>query len=375
MSKTVKGLVLAALVVILVLVLRFYTFLESRTVAQQPTITESSVQVAEPNWDRFYVDEDKRDFLRTDITIEEIEAVENEFLSGGSEEFLAEIASIKNKFEAQNAVNDLFDGTEKAIDGDQVTENLPLKENLTLTKVEDIIAKYYFNEDAQSQQANSLFFQIKIVSAQDNLDAFEVAVNTLLDYTNKRIKDYDAAAEALKEVKNIKIEDGQIGVIGQTMRKFERLLEKVEEESYRLKLDKDVSTYVKRFIEEISVLMAEIPNYYDLVLVALEPSELLTTALQDNQENFKFASEEEESESVEEESSIVEEVIPPVYSEPEYSWSQPEYSWSQPEYSWSEPEYSWSEPESSWSEPPVESYPDETIELPTEPTLPESSGE
>lgn len=368
MSKTVKGLVLAALVVILVLVLRFYTFLESQTVAQQPTITESSVQVTEPNWDRFYVDEDKRDFLRTDITIEEIEAVENEFLSGGSEEFLAEIASIKNKFEAQNAVNDLFDGTEKAIDGDQVTENLPLKENLTLTKVEDIIAKYYFNEEAQSQQANSLFFQIKIVSAQDNLDAFEVAVNTLLDYTNKRIKDYDAAAEALKEVKNIKIEDGQIGVIGQTMRKFERLLEKVEEKSYRSKLDKDASAYVKRFIEEISVLMAEIPNYYDLVLVALEPSDLLTTALQDNQENFEFASEEEESESEEEESSIVEEVIPPVYSEPEYSWSQPEYSWS-------EPEYSWSEPESSWSEPPVESYPDETIEEPTEPTLPENSGE
>ncbi|UUX32912.1 hypothetical protein [Fundicoccus culcitae] len=370
MNNAVKGLVLAALVVVLVLVLRFYSFRESQTIAEQPVFTESSIQTNEPNLSELYQDENARDFLRTDITLEEIDAIEAEIVAADASQYEEEIAIIRNKFEAQTAVNDLFEGEEKAINGDQVIENLPLKENLTLKQIEEIIAEYYFDGTDETQNASLNFWQVSIVSAQEEassadvaeLDAFEQTINRLLDYVNNRIEQYQQAVDALKDVNAITIEDGQIGVIGQTMRNFEMLLEKVEEESYHTKLEEDATTYVDRFIDEISVLIAEIPGYYDLVLVALEPSELLTQALIANQDQFELASlEEEETTEIEVASSEEEVYLPPVYSEPEYSWSEPYYPpVSEPPYS--EPPYS--EPPASepqYSEPPIDESPSEDL--------------
>ena len=57
MSNKVKILIIAALVVILVAVLNLYTFLESSSTSDQPTITNNVSQTVQEKISGLYIDE------------------------------------------------------------------------------------------------------------------------------------------------------------------------------------------------------------------------------------------------------------------------------------------------------------------------------
>ena len=74
MSNKVKILVIAALVVILVAVLNLYTFLESSSKTDRPTVTNNVSQTVQKKIAELYIDEETG-FIQEDITEEYVESL------------------------------------------------------------------------------------------------------------------------------------------------------------------------------------------------------------------------------------------------------------------------------------------------------------
>lgn len=132
MSNKVKILIIAALVVILVAVLNLYTFLESSTTSEQPTIVNNVSQTVEEKISDLYIDEETG-FVREEITEEYVEELRNE-IDDLNESTLdknvlnRQLDEIVHRVEAKEAVNAFYPEDTPAIKEDQVADNLAFKD-------------------------------------------------------------------------------------------------------------------------------------------------------------------------------------------------------------------------------------------------------
>lgn len=351
-------LVVVALIVILAAVLNLYTFLESSSTTGpvQVTSSNSNLQTVQKQIDDLYKDEEQ-DFLNDDLNEEQVEAIRAEIdnlneSTLDKNELNRQLGEVKFRLEAQAAVNAFYPEDTPAIKGDQVAKDLAFKEDLTLETVEATKEKYYFvPEEAQvEEQAES---EEDEEASEPQLDAFQVAVNDHIDFAVDNFVHYDTAKKALADVEAIEIEDGQIGLIAQAMNQFEEAFEKVSIPAYREELEAARNAYVERFISRIQELTTTIPQYYALALAAVEPSEVLTQALLDNEATLNVVEESSEESS--------EEIVAP---EPEDEWS-----WTPPESTWTPPVETPEPPVESEPEPPVETDPKPPVETDPKPPV------
>lgn len=361
MSNKVKVLVIAALVVILVAVLNLYTFLESSSKTDRPTVTNNMSQTVQKKIADLYIDEETG-FIQEDITEEYVESLRTE-IDDLNESTLdknvlnRQLDEIVHRVEAKEAVNGFYPEETPAIKANQVAENLSFKEGLTIEQVEEAKEKYYFVLEEAEEATNTVSAQVEEVEEEvETLDDFQTAINAHIDYALKGFDAYETAKKALDEVKALPIEDGKIGTIAQAMAKFESAIELVEAGSARDELTQAAADYVAGFIVVMQELTATIPQYYDLALTAVEPSSLLTAAMLANVELLNPV--EESSEESSEQEVIIEE-----------EWSAPESSWTPPSSLTSPPEESSSD--ETGSEPTPD--PEPTPETPSESTPSEST--
>ena len=330
MSNKVKVLVIAALVVILVAVLNLYTFLESSSKTDRPTVTNNMSQTVQKKIADLYIDKETG-FIQEDITEEYVESLRTE-IDDLNESTLdknvlnRQLDEIVHRVEAKEAVNGFYPEETPAIKANQVAENLSFKEGLTIEQVEEAKEKYYFVLEEAEEATNTVSAQVEEVEEVETLDDFQTAINAHIDYALKGFDAYETAKKALDEVKALSIEDGKIGTIAQAMAKFESAIELVEASSAKDELTQAAADYVAGFIVVMQELTATIPQYYDLALTAVEPSSLLTAAMLANVELLNPV--EESSEESSEEEVIVEEewsqdtttpttpVTPPVVTPP-----------------------------------------------------------
>ena len=325
MNNKVKILIIAALVVILVAVLNLYTFLESSTTSDQPRITNNVSQPVKEKIIELYIDEETG-FVREDITEEYVEELRAE-IDDLNESTLdknvlnRQLDEIVHRVDAKKAVNAFYPENTPAINADQVVENLTFKEGLTLETVEEVKEKYYFMTAAvQPVDADQTEEETEEVEA---LDQFQMAINAQIDYAVEGFGSYDIAKRALEEVKALTVEDGQISNIAQAMARFESALEDVELPAAKEELTKAAQAYVEDFVQAMLALTTSIPQYYELALTAVEPSQLLTAAML---ENVALLNPVEESS----EESSEEPVVEPEVTEPESNWTPPQESWTPP---------------------------------------------
>lgn len=368
MSNKVKILVIATLVVILVAVLNLYTFLESSSKTDRPTVTNNMSQTVQQKIADLYIDEETG-FIQEDITEEYVESLRTE-IDDLNESTLdknvlnRQLDEIVHRVEAKEAVNGFYPEETPAIKANQVAENLSFKEGLTIEQVEEAKEKYYFVLEEAEEATNTVSDQVEEADEEvETLDDFQTAINAHIDYALEGFDAYETAKKALDEVKALPIEDGKIGTIAQAMAKFESAIELVEAGSAKDELTQAAADYVAGFIVVMQELTATIPQYYDLALTAVEPSSLLTAAMLANVELLNPV--EESSEESSEQEVIIEE-----------EWSAPESSWTPPESSWTPPSSSTSPPEESssdetGSEPTPD--PEPTPETPSESTPSEST--
>ncbi|MCR8969657.1 hypothetical protein [Facklamia sp. 7083-14-GEN3] len=329
MGKTLKAIISIALVLGLVGVVALYAYVDSNSKAnhvqktnQEFTNISDDIQ---SQIDELYYDE-KKDFLIETFQEEMIDPIKeninrlNESTSVKNQ-YLDQLDEIKKRFEAQNEVNDFFTGTKEAIRGNKVNDNLIIREGLTKDKVLEVKEKYYYEEiekDEQNQDQNE----------EVELDAFQKAINLLIDQVEESVIEGNDLLELFKNVEKIDIVDGNIGKIAQAMRKFDQRLIEVKDSlpSLYKSMDKKADTYTNKVIKKVAEIAKNVPQYYQLLVSSLEPSERLSQALEDNKELFE-GSEETTVEIVETSQSVSE----PVETSNDYYFENPDNSWTNPE--------------------------------------------
>ncbi|WP_124058213.1 cell division site-positioning protein MapZ family protein [Vaginisenegalia massiliensis] len=283
MSNKVKALVLLVLVCLLVGVVKLYSFMDNRHAGSQPQVSSQQIQSIQHDLNQLYLN-DKKDFLKADIKAEDLRQVETKVASLSAvapekSQMQTQLEDLKTKYEALTKLNELFDPKKPAIKGDKVATELELLESV--------------KEDQFKEVKKAIYFKAK------SLDAFEVAVNKVLDKVELGFGGVEKANSLLAEIKAIPVEDGQIGRIAKKMKELEAVLANIKDPQALADLEQEIQSYIADFLTKVQVIAKEIPGYYDLLLVAVEPSEKLTKAVQENRSLFEATSSESSTESSE----------------------------------------------------------------------------
>ncbi|MBG9980687.1 hypothetical protein HZY91_06280 [Facklamia sp. DSM 111018] len=342
MGNKLKVIITLVLIVLLGGVLTLYNYMESNSTAkhtqntnsQQTEKTDDKIQ---KQIDALYFDE-KKDFLVTDISADKIKELNEQVdkLNEATlvkEEYLEEISVLQDRFEAQSAVNKLYQGKQAAINGNQVKDDLAYNEDLTAEKVKKVKQEHYFMNDSEESISESTGDG----GNRQALDKFQQAINQLIDQAENDMNADKILSEGIKKIEDIEILDGNIGQIAQAMADFDDELEKIKDtlpDLYK-EYDQKAQKYTDLFVEKVVEISKTVPQYYNLLLIAVEPSQRLTAALEDNFDLFTV----EETTTTEEESTIEETVTTIETTSNDYYYDDtPDDDWTDPGDPWIDPE-------------------------------------
>lgn len=324
MKNLFKGLVIFVLLALIGGLL--YATRMNKTAKPTQPVTINTVQQLDQiiqQVEGYYVNPQEKSFLREEpITDDELvqlkEAVDTVNASTADKnKALVEIQIVEWKKGALDAVNSLYaSSATPVIKGDKVADKRALAETM---KVEDL-------EKFATDYIGTMPKRLLMEGEEAPEDKFETTITQLINDAKGQFENFDKAVEALDKVKAITIEDGQIGNIAKGLRDFEKLQEKVTDENLLKQLTEKVNQYLDVFLKAFTEISAEIPGYFDIAIVAAEPSKLLTKLLKDNQEKIDVT----ESESSEEESESAAEISEESYYVPEESESYSEPPVTQP---------------------------------------------
>lgn len=297
MGRNLKILISIILIVLLGGVVTLYAYVDSNSTA---TNLQSTAQqhtnhddIIHGMIDELYYDE-KKDFLSEGLTIEQIDQVRSEIetfnlSTSDKNKYLQEVEEVNQRFEAQKAINDFFAGTRDAIRGNEVTADLEYRNNLTQEAVLEVKEAYYYeleaSEEAESSESGD---EVQTDETANQLDEFQLTINRFIDQAEKDLDGPQVVKTALETVKEIDIVDGNIGRIALAMDDFDQELLKVEESHPEVfdNMNNQANDYSLSFLEEVIKIAETIPQYYDILLIAVEPSERLLELLQSNSSLF-----------------------------------------------------------------------------------------
>lgn len=297
MGRNLKILISIILIVLLGGVVTLYAYVDSNSTA---TNLQSTAQqhtnhddIIHGMIDELYYDE-KKDFLSEGLTIEQIDQVRSEIetfnlSTSDKNKYLQEVEEVNQRFEAQKAINDFFAGTRDAIRGNEVTADLEYRNNLTQEAVLEVKEAYYYEleaiEEAESSESGD---EVQTDETAHQLDEFQLTINRFIDQAEKDLDGPQVVKAALESVKEIDIVDGNIGRIALAMDDFDQELLKVEESHPEVfdNMNNQANDYSLSFLEEVIKIAETIPQYYDILLIAVEPSERLLELLQSNSSLF-----------------------------------------------------------------------------------------
>ena len=297
MGRNLKILISIILIVLLGGVVTLYAYVDSNSTA---TNLQSTAQqhtnhddIIHGMIDELYYDE-KKDFLSEGLTIEQIDQVRSEIetfnlSTSDKNKYLQEVEEVNQRFEAQKAINDFFAGTRDAIRGNEVTADLQYRNNLTQEAVLEVKEAYYYEleaiEEAESSESGD---EVQTDETAHQLDEFQLTINRFIDQAEKDLDGPQVVKTALETVKEIDIVDGNIGRIALAMDDFDQELLKVEESHPEVfdNMNNQANDYSLSFLEEVIKIAETIPQYYDILLIAVEPSERLLELLQSNSSLF-----------------------------------------------------------------------------------------
>ncbi|MFK8242546.1 MULTISPECIES: hypothetical protein [unclassified Facklamia] len=325
MKKVIKFLIVIVLSLILVGLLKIYS---QRSAVKEPMSLENNqVQMIEQLLDKveaFYANPQEKTFLRAEeIQAEELEIIKTEVAklntsTAEKNKVLSELMIVEWKREAQNALNAIYIGAnsnEPVIKGETVQEERQLVDSLTSEQLQQL-EQQFINKVPQRVSENN--------DDEMKQDAFIDLIREMLEKAKEQVEAYDKAVSLLEDVQKIAIEDGQIGNIAKKMREFEAAQKNVTDKGMVPKVKVQVERYLGKFLASFTEIAQEIPGYYDIAKVAVEPSVFLTELLNKNQAAFIQTTEAEfetvieyvEVETVRETAPIItESVEPPVSSE------------------------------------------------------------
>lgn len=297
MGRNLKILISIILIVLLGGVVTLYAYVDSNSTA---TNLQSTAQqhtnhddIIHGMIDELYYDE-KKDFLSEGLTIEQIDQVRSEIetfnlSTSDKNQYLQEVEEVNQRFEAKKAINDFFAGTRDAIRGNEVTADLEYRNNLTQEAVLEVKEAYYYEleaiEEAESSESGD---EVQTDETAHQLDEFQLTINRFIDQAEKDLDGPQVVKAALESVKEIDIVDGNIGRIALAMDDFDQELLKVEESHPEVfdNMNNQANDYSLSFLEEVIKIAETIPQYYDILLIAVEPSERLLELLQSNSSLF-----------------------------------------------------------------------------------------
>lgn len=297
MGRNLKILISIILIVLLGGVVTLYAYVDSNSTA---TNLQSTAQqhtnhddIIHGMIDELYYDE-KKDFLSEGLTIEQIDQVRSEIetfnlSTSDKNKYLQEVEEVNQRFEAQKEINDFFAGTRDAIRGNEVTADLEYRNNLTQEAVLEVKEAYYYeleaSEEAESSESGD---EVQTDETANQLDEFQLTINRFIDQAEKDLDGPQVVKAALESVKEIDIVDGNIGRIALAMDDFDQELLKVEESHPEVfdNMNNQANDYSLSFLEEVIKIAETIPQYYDILLIAVEPSERLLELLQSNSSLF-----------------------------------------------------------------------------------------
>lgn len=297
MGRNLKILISIILIVLLGGVVTLYAYVDSNSTA---TNLQSTAQqhtnhddIIHGMIDELYYDE-KKDFLSEGLTIEQIDQVRSEIetfnlSTSDKNKYLQEVEEVNQRFEAQKEINDFFAGTRDAIRGNEVTADLEYRNNLTQEAVLEVKEAYYYEleaiEEAESSESGD---EVQTDETAHQLDEFQLTINRFIDQAEKDLDGPQVVKAALESVKEIDIVDGNIGRIALAMDDFDQELLKVEESHPEVfdNMNNQANDYSLSFLEEVIKIAETIPQYYDILLIAVEPSERLLELLQSNSSLF-----------------------------------------------------------------------------------------
>lgn len=297
MGRNLKILISIILIVLLGGVVTLYAYVDSNSTA---TNLQSTAQqhtnhddIIHGMIDELYYDE-KKDFLSEGLTIEQIDQVRSEIetfnlSTSDKNKYLQEVEEVNQRFEAQKEINDFFAGTRDAIRGNEVTADLEYRNNLTQEAVLEVKEAYYYeleaSEEAESSESGD---EVQTDETANQLDEFQLTINRFIDQAEKDLDGPQVVKTALETVKEIDIVDGNIGRIALAMDDFDQELSKVEESHPEVfdNMNNQANDYSLSFLEEVIKIAETIPQYYDILLIAVEPSERLLELLQSNSSLF-----------------------------------------------------------------------------------------
>lgn len=298
-----KGLVILVLLA-LIGVLLYATRMNKTAKPTQP-VTVNTVQQLDQvvqQIDSYYVNPNEKSFLREEpIADEELtqlkEAIDTVNASTADKnKVLVEIEIVEWKKAALDVVNHLYSGSATpVIKGDQVATKKVLADNLKLADVEKVATDFI----------DTMPKRLLLDDEEVPEDKFNTAITELINEAKDQFENFDKAIEALNKVKSIDIEDGQIGNIAKGLRDFEKLRNKVTDDNLLKQLNEKADQYLSVFLTAFTEIASEIPGYYDIALVAAEPSQLLTKLMKENRETLEAT--ETETETTEE--VVTEEIV------------------------------------------------------------------
>ncbi|MGX7075130.1 hypothetical protein [Globicatella sanguinis] len=318
MKNIFKGLVILVLLA-LIGVLLYATRMNKTAKPTQP-VTVNTVQQLDQvvqQIDGYYVNPNEKSFLREEpIADDELtqlkEAIDTVNASTADKnKVLVEIEIVEWKKAALDAVNHLYSGSATpVIKGDQVATKKVLADNLKLVDVEKVATDFI----------DTMPKRLLLDDEEVPEDKFNTAITELINEAKGQFENFDKALEALNKVEAIDIEDGQIGNIAKALRDFEKLRDKVTDDNLLKQLNEKADQYLSVFLKAFTEIASEIPGYYDIALVAAEPSQLLTKLMKENRETLEATeTETETTEEVVTEEIVTEEsryVPEPSYTEP-----------------------------------------------------------
>ncbi|MGX7108806.1 hypothetical protein [Facklamia miroungae] len=326
MGKTLKVIISMILILALVGVISLYAYIDLSSKANHVQKSNSELintkDEIQTQIDALYFD-DQKDFLSETLNLEMMKPIQEEInklneSTSVKNQFLDQLKDIELRYEAQIAVNDFFQGTEEAIRGNQVNEELMIREDLTKETVLEVKDKYYFIEKMDEEN------EVPI-----ELDNFEKSVNRLIDRVEGSMDEVEELNTLFKAVEKIEIVDGNIGKIAQAMHKFDQRLLQVQNSlpSLYKKMDKRADNYTAKMIQKVAEIAKNVPQYYQLVITSVEPSKRLTDALEENRDLFEVV-EASTIESVEVSQTIPQDTQT---SSNDYYYEEPENSWTNPD--------------------------------------------
>lgn len=303
MNNKLKVLITLVLIVCLVGAISFYSYMVSNSTANMVQETHQNInnegkeEEIKQRIQAMYFDE-KRDFLAVgikDSMIKETQKMVDELNVSTSEKnnYYDALDDLTTRLKAQDAVNKLFAEGSKAIEGNKVNMDLAYAKDLKLETINTVKAEFYFEEKADEASESSSQDESGAYEGVDEsaikLDAFHLAINSIIDRALNIFDSSSKVKDAFEAVKKIKIEDGNIGKIAQAMSTFEKEIAMIQTKSPEIykSMDEEANKYTDQFIKQVAKIGQEIPDYYDIVVIAVEPSKRLSKAVKDNQKLFE----------------------------------------------------------------------------------------